>query len=142
MFKSLFQNKAQKIKNRILSTCSDLITKYEQNPNSIAPSCKDELETAISNFLATFGNNLTNWNDQEVDYIKLAHTVITNVAFDLLTSGKYHIYTGMLNPHKCGQSLRIVHDKSLEWGIMNGVISQQELDEHMLLLHKGIESVG
>lgn len=87
------------------------------------PSCKNDL-------LANIGRKIKSNIDyyahlQPLELPKTAHELISQEAFDLLTSGKYHIYTGILNQATCGENLLKVYKQNMKDSVKSGDISPE-----------------
>lgn len=132
---------ANKNTKRLINICEKLIEKYESDVFA-KPSCKHDLMAYIKNEVEQSKNEIAEWEDHDTDYIKIAHTMLANDTFDLLTSGKYHIYRGILNPMKCTDSLLKVYDESMSWGVKNGMIDAETKEEQRSYLFKCISEVG
>lgn len=103
------------------------------------PSCEQilmgEIDQAINNSekeLASF--------EPDHDYEKNALDVIYNTTFEMVTSGCYHFYAGMLKP--VGMQLRHICVFCLRKALENGTISQQQYDEQILALSNGVKYIG
>ena len=122
----------------LLSLCSQIIRRYEYGCVS---SCKDDLLQAIKTAVKA-DPSIASWEDETTNYEKLAHVCIANKAFDLLASGRYHIYTGTLNPVGCAPSLLRVYTAAISWACTNRFITEEERDQQLALLSDRIGSVG
>lgn len=139
----LFSNlNARKNTQRLLNICSDLIEKYEKFNAKLAPSCKADLYSHIKKELDQAQKEIAEWQDYDTDYIKIAHTLLTHHTFDMLASGRYHLYYGILNPMNCSSNLMTVYNKSMEWGVEHGLLTDSEKEEQLRYLIKRISQVG
>lgn len=134
------ERKYKKNQSRLLGICGELIDKYEKK--TFMQSAKQDLMKAVQLMTAPAKEEIKNWRDSEVDYIKVAHTLLANASFDLLSSGRYHLYTGMLNPMSCGKHLLDVYNSSMQYALENKFIDEQTKKEQYELLIKNISSVG
>lgn len=123
----------------LLSLCSQIIRRYEYGCTS---SCKDDLLQAIKADLKAEYHTVASWTDETMNYEKMANVCIANKAFDLLASGRYHIYTGTLNPVGCAPSLLRVYTAAISWACTNRFITEEERDQQLALLSDRIASVG
>jgi len=133
--------KKESNKNHILRVCNDLIQEYEDDSNSFIPSCKEDLMASIRKMVDESSDEIMNWTN-DVDYIKVAHSLIANHTFDMLASGRYHLYHGILNPMNCSGSLMKVYRKTMEWGLQNNQLTKEVLDEQYQYLQEQISQVG
>ena len=85
---------------------------------------------------------LAEWKDYDTDYIKIAHVMLANAAFDLLASGTYHIYYGELNPMNCSWNMMDVYKASMEYALKNNFIDEATRKEQYEYLLKCILEVG
>ena len=129
-------------KHRLLRVCNEFIEKYEEDSNSIIPSCKEDLNSVIKDLIDKSSDEIKNWRNEEVNYDKVAHSIIANASFDLLASGKYHLYYGILNPMNCSGSLMRVYKRTMAWGVENNQLTKDTLDEQLRYLHQRISEVG
>lgn len=138
----MFFNKAKRNTKKLLNTCGNLIDKYELCNTRLAPSCKIDLITSINDELQKAQDEIAEWEDYDTDYVKIAHTLLAHHAFDLLSSGKYHIHFGTLNPIGCSSNLMIVYQESMKWGVRNQLLTEAERQEQYKYLISCIAEVG
>ena len=135
---NLFSKKANKYEE-FLSNCEKTIISYEKDT---IPSCKNDLIEAIK--VMTLGAK------QEINkglippsmYDEFINKLLANCSFDLLASGKYHIFRGKLNPMSCSANLMSVHNKSIDYALNNNLITQAQKDEDHEYLMECISKVG
>jgi hypothetical protein len=87
-------------------------------------------------------DEISNWKDYDTDYIQIAHTMLAHATFDLLASGKYHLYRGMLNPMSCAENMMDVYKASMEYAFKKNFIDEQTQKEQFEFLMKCISEVG
>lgn len=126
---------------RLLNICNDLISEYEDK-NNMNPSCREDLIESIKYQVERSKAEISQWKDYDTDYIRVAHTMLANTTFDLLASGKYNLYTGVLNPMKCGSQLLKVYDASMKWAVDRNEIDETTRIEQREYLMKCISQVG
>ena len=120
----MFKTKLTHLK--LMKICELLIDKYEVKGIN-APSCKKDLLKSIERNIK---NNIDYFSHiKEPELEKAAHALISQETFELLVSGKYHIYTGILNQAACGENLLKVYRSNLKYSIISGEISQETGDE-------------
>ncbi|MBR6524376.1 MAG: hypothetical protein IKT57_00225 [Clostridia bacterium] len=134
--------KAKKRIDKILSICTDLTIRYESRSKTIVPSCKDELSAVIRERLNCAKTEIANWDDQSVDYIRIAHTMLVDCAFDLLASGRFHLHYGILNPMNCSSKLMTVYEQAMQYAVNTGEITSDTKEKQLALLAKCISEVG
>lgn len=125
----------------LLGHCLLAVEKYENESNILAPSCSDEIADALLERFMQAKDEFDEWDDT-VNYDKVAHTMLANATFDMLASGRYHLYAGMLNPLNCSANLLLVYDKSMSYGVKIGMITKAEKKEQREYLLKRISEVG
>ena len=130
----------KKNSTRLLNICEELIEKYQTN--NCKPSCKIDLLDLIGSRVAAAKAEIIEWKDCDTDYIKIAHTMLAHATFDLLASGRYHIYAGMLNPMSCAENLMNVYKASMEYGIKINLLDEKTRKEQYEYLLKCISEVG
>lgn len=136
----LFNSSFKKNSEYMLNTCSKLIKLYQSHNSS--PSCENDLLELVKNKLYSCKKEVSSWNDSKTDYNKLAHTLLANYSFDLLSSGKYHIYAGALNPMSCANNLLDVYNGCMEYGLKMGMFDEGTRKEQYKYLMDCISSVG
>ena len=130
----------KKNSTRLLNTCKELIKKYQTN--DCKPSCEYDLLELIKSQVSAAKEEIIYWKDNDTDYIKIAHTMLVHATFDLLASGRYHIYTGMLNPMSCADNLMDVYNSSMEYGVKINLLDEETRKEQYKYLLQCISAVG
>lgn len=136
--KTTIQNRAK----ALLEICERAIEEFECDDSRSIPSCKEDLMASIKNELTTVQEELSKEYFDDRDYLRIAHTLLANKAFDLLASGNYHIYYGELNPLSCASNLMKVYQKSMEYGVNSNIITGEERREQYEYLLRCISQVG
>lgn len=137
----LFTNRNYKRNStRLLNICKELIEKYQTN--DCKPSCESDLLKIIQSRVLTAKEEITEWKDSDTDYIKIAHAMLTHATFDLLASGSYHIYAGVLNPMSCADNLMDVYKASMEYGMKNNYLNEETYKEQYDYLLQCIAEIG
>ena len=127
---------------KLLKTCRELILKYEsRNPDTV-PSCEKDLMAELEKIFKASKKEIQSWDVEDTDYVRIANAWIANTAFDLLASGKYHIYYGQLNPMKCSSNLMLVYSSAMDYGESIGMITKEGIEEEFKKLHDAISHVG
>ena len=126
---------------KLLGCCMTAVEKYEKESDALAPSCLDDISETLLDIFIRSKDEFDEWDDS-VDFDKVAHTMLANATFDMLASGRYHLYTGMLNPLNCSANLMLVYDKSMAYGVRNGMITAREKEEQRNYLLECISEVG
>ena len=126
---------------KLIGCCLLAVEHYEKESNILAPSCVEEVSNTLIECFIRAKDEFDEW-DESVDYDKVAHTMLAHATFDMLASGRYHLYTGILNPLNCSANLMLVYDKSLEYGVRFGLITKEEKKEQRDYLIKCISEVG
>jgi len=70
------------------------------------------------------------------------YTVIANISGDMVESGKYHIYRGVLNPMGPGEKLLKIFDSAMDELVKLGVIEVKKVKEEKEAIRKNIKEVG
>lgn len=122
-----------------LTDCEKTIISYE---NDSQPSCKEDLMNAIKEMTHDATSSINKGELPPSRYGEFIHKLLSNCTFDLLASGKYHLYRGMLNPMSCASNLMMVHNKSLEFALQNNMITQKEIEDDSEYLRECIHQVG
>lgn len=126
---------------KLLGCCMSAVEKYENESDMIAPSCSNDVGELLFDSFVRFKDEFNEWDDS-IDFDRVAHTMLANATFDMLASGRYHLYAGILNPLNCSANLMIVYDKSMEYGVRNGMITAAEKEEQRNYLLECISEVG
>ena len=125
---------------RLLKICSDLIEKYQKQ--RIKQSCKFDLIELVKLRLQSARAEVADWKDCDTNYIQIAHTMLAHATFDLLSTGKYHIYRGILNPMSCAENLMDVYKACMEYAVSNSFIDEETQKEQYQYLLECISKVG
>ena len=126
---------------KLLGCCLLAVEKYEKEGEILAPSCADEISDILIERFIRAKDEFDEW-DETINYDKVAHTMLANATFDMLASGRYHLYAGILNPLNCSANLMLVYDKSMSYGVRIGMITKEEKKEQREYLLKCISEVG
>ena len=135
MFKS---TRIKKNTETLLTACRDLITSAEVPTEQ---SCVDELIPLCRRKCEAAKEEVANYNDQ-TDYKKLAAILVANFSFNLLASGKFHVYRGMLDPVSCANNMMRAYKAAMNYGCSIGFITQTDVDDQLDYLHELISEVG
>lgn len=119
----------------LLITTRKLIKAYEKH--SHLPSCEDDIMKIVNAMVSQSRKELDEY-PEEIDVVKVAHSWLINFSFDLLTSGRYHLYAETLNPLSCAENLMDVYKASMEYAVKSGEINEETKKEQYELLLKGI----
>jgi|GEM_PF-972272 hypothetical protein len=125
---------------RLLNICKELIEKYQTN--NCKPSAETDLLELIGSRVTASKAEISEWRDSDTDYIKIAHTMLAHATFDLLASGAYHIYSGMLNPMSCADNLMDIYKACMEYGIQTKLLDEKTREEQYEYLLQCISEVG
>ena len=136
----MFYFKAKKNIKFMILLCERLIDEYETEKTA-APSCKNDVIEEISKLLNRSKKELNEW-EADINHIRIAHSLLANTCYDLLASGNYHIYTGMLNPMKCGSRMMKVYLRCMDYAVKTNEITEQEKIEQITMLKEQMSSVG
>ena len=138
----MFGNNYRKNAKRLVDICEHFIEEYEAQSAQRIPSCKNDLLTEIKARVEADKKDIATWKDYDTDYIKIGHSLLANASFDLLASGHYHIYYGVLNPMTCSACLMAVYNGSMKWAVNKGLIDEDTRKEQYEYLLKCISEIG
>lgn len=140
---NLFQKrKTKKRMEKLWGFCEYHIMEYEKRCSYTAPSCLPDLKKQIWKMINFYADEIRDWNDDEVDYDKISHSLISHSSFDLLASGRYHLYAGMLNPMSCAMKIKTVYELNMEYALETGELTKEEMEEQFRFLQKRIKEMG
>ena len=77
-----------------------------------------------------------------VNFEKVAHTILAHTTFDMLASGRYHLYARILNPMNCSANLMLIYDKAMDYGVKIGMVTKDEQAQQRAYLLECISEVG
>ena len=138
----MFGNNYKKNAKRLIDVCEHFIDEYELQSTRIIPSCKNDMLAEIKARVEADKKDVATWKDYDTDYIQIAHSLLANVSFDLLASGRYHIYYGVLNPMQCSSALLAVYNGSMKWAVNKEIIDEDVRKEQYDYLLKCISEIG
>lgn len=140
---NLFQKrKTKKRMEKLWGFCEYHIMEYEKRCSYTVPSCLPDLKKQIWQIINSYADEIRDWNDAEVNYDYISHCLISQCAFDLLASGRYHLYAGMLNPMSCAMKMKIVYELNMEYALEIGELTKEEIEEQFRFLQKRIKEMG
>jgi len=140
--RKMFQSRSSAIADKILFKCKETIEVYEiKNGDSTIPSCEEDVIRIIKNELKNRINELCDW-EKTGNYERLAHALVCQTSFDLLASGKYHLYAGVLNPMSCAKNMKAVYMSTMDYAVDTNQISEEERKEQIDYLNQCIREVG
>lgn len=138
----LFFNQKKFIKNseKLSSICKELIESYEEH--EMHPSCLNDLMLYVKNTINAASQEIMHWNITTTEYITVANKLLAHGSFDLLASGKYHIYRGQLNFMSCAPNLMSVYNKSMEYAVKNNFIDEETKKDQYNYLIECLGQIG
>lgn len=129
-------------RKKLLDICKYHITQYEsKNPRVTTPSCKCYLIQEIKHRIDIDKVNVAKLN-HGTNWLELANANLASSAFDLLASGRFHIYYGEINPLGCSGNLLTVYELAMKWAVNNHLITPKDYDEQVKCLFERISDVG
>ena len=124
-----------KNKRLLLFYADEYIDQLEKSAAGL--SCKQDLLDAVSKDLDRYKKDIAALTDVN-DNLKLtAKKIVSNIAFDLIESGKYHLH-GRLNFFGPAKNLIYIHKTSVKEFLDSGFITQEEYEEDILALEDAI----
>lgn len=123
----------------IMQTISVFITRANQLYDY--PKCDEYIIPLIEARFKNAQREVETWDDE--DFIQLmAIKVLFHTCFDVLSSGKMHIYRGQLDPSLPGDKLMYIVRQCLSYYLKHGIATREQVDDQMEMLVENIESVG
>lgn len=136
----LFKNNYKKNLKRFWFYIDEIIDRANEKYPTL-PDCRPLLKEKLDTVVSNSKDQIKNWN-ASTNVEMYAYKILFNFAFDILSSGKLHIYRGMLNPMNCGQKLLYIVDESLDYYLRNGIATEDDVKEQKKLLHDNMSWVG
>ena len=133
------KSKAQKNQERFKFYITEIINKA--NAQFSTPDCTPYLQGGIDRFVQNSKSSFEKW-DANTNVERYAYTALFNVAFDVLRSGKMHIYRGVLNETLPCDKLFFIVDEALKYAVKNGEITEAMAREQKHILRDDIACVG
>lgn len=121
--------------------CMEAVEKYEHDGKLLSPSCTNDIKKEIFSQLIESKDEFDEW-DSSVNFEKVAHTILAHTTFDMLASGRYHLYAGILNPMNCSANLMLIYDKAMDYGVKIGMVTKDEQAQQRAYLLECISEVG
>lgn len=131
---------ARKKAKYLAKICEDLVLRYENH--RYKPSCKEAIMGPIRDMIYAAKKEISEEWDESIDYMKVAHSMLANVSFDLLASGSYHIFTGVLNPMSCADNIMDIYKSSMDYAVLIGEIDEETRNKEQHNLLSCISQVG
>lgn len=126
---------------RLERTVSDQVDLLERDLPESRPSAKPIIMEMLQPYLQNNIEDAKTWGN-DFDYAKTARILIFNIAFDSISSGKYNLYTGIINPMSAGPNLLTITQRCLDWAYEHGHITAEEKESTLKTLHENIRFVG
>lgn len=111
------------------------------NAKYTTPDCYPYIKPQLDSTIEKSKSQIENWNE-ETDVCTLAYKTLYNITFDLVSSGKMHLYRGQLDPMKPNDKLLYIIDECIDYFVKNGFISHNDAKEQKEILQENITSVG
>lgn len=118
-------------------------TEREQREKNFTglPSCLYEVKEMVNQYLDDYKNDqLLNEKLSENQIDKIAHTALHTVLWNGVSSGRYHIYTGLLTP--VGKRMHEILMINLERSIEAGYVLREDKDKYIENIKTNIDYVG
>ena len=132
-------NKPNNNKKRMYSTIEDLVKKLD-NINDGHIKCERVLLSSIKECM---DNSTYSFEDvQDTEFEIEAYKLIYSFSFDLLCSGQFHVYRGVLNELNESTHLMKICKKCLDYACKIGSITEDERKEQLEILRDEIRCVG
>ena len=132
-----FLRKTRFLKNKrlLLFYCDSFIDELEKDKE--VTSYKAELMKEISKDIDRYESEIAFYSEKSDDFKELAMKTVSDVAFDLISQGKYHIL-GRFNSSGPGGYASYIHKKAVKKFLDAGYIDQEDYDEDLLALRDAI----
>lgn len=126
--------------NYFFDICAKTIDSYQQHPTKL--SCKEDVINIIKRTFEGAKQEIAEWDNIKSECERSINGHLAQVTFDLLASGKYHLYYGVLNPMSCADNLLDVYRASMDYALRIGEITEDIQKEQYELLMSCISKVG
>lgn len=127
--------------NRIRIRARLYLQNMEATINDSLPNCQELIMEALEIILNNSFEAAKSW-DSSFDYDKHTYMVIYKISYELLLSGRFHIYRGVLNPYDESTHLIGVFRQCLEWMVQKGYIDEDYKIGELQMLWDEIQQVG
>ncbi|MCQ2452461.1 MAG: zinc ribbon domain-containing protein, partial [Oscillospiraceae bacterium] len=145
---TVIQNSPTKLtakKNLLIfqSTFEQIIDQIEKGCTDLCPSCKSVMVDELVKLYPNSIEQAANW-DSTTDFVTLAYKNAYSIAFDLLSSGNFHIHRGTLNPLSPAPRLLRVVECCLDYYVEHHIFDcdENKKAEQLSILWENIDSVG
>lgn len=129
LFKTIFFHKN---KEKILAYC-DLYIDNLLNDGDFHVDCKNELLDDIKKEIYACRAEIAGMTDYTTDFSTLAMRMICTHSFEVIESGKYHVF-GHFDNTGPGKTMLLIHKKALKYALDHGHCTQEDYDEDLLAL--------
>lgn len=119
----------------------DIVDETERLIDDGKPSCKKYILEEYSNIAKELRADSEVWED-DFDYTSVSYKLLYYISFNLLTSGRIHVYRGILDESKGASHMKKICEVCLDWCEENELISEDERQEQLGTLYKKISLVG
>lgn len=133
-FPKIMSKEAHRRESLLKETFRNFIISFQDRT---LPSCEEELMSMYRKEIQE--ENFDDWDGSE-DIQKIALFMIENFTFNMVTSGQYHIYAGVLSP--VGRQLRRICTTCIEKTNQYGYATKEESDALISSLSSCIRDMG
>lgn len=138
---STFQSKTTKNLKHLQKVFEQIIDEMENNINDLNPSCKPVLMQCFKKITVNAENEAAKWGDN-FNYKDFSYNLIYKLTAELLSSGQFHIYRGMLNPMNESSHLLSLFEQCLDWHVAKGTTDERWKRQQMDTLRRNIANAG
>jgi hypothetical protein len=126
----------QKNTKKLVNTFTKIV---EPTVGNYQPDCLPILKPMLYQATKGLSQDIKNWGT-DFDYEDMARLLIVNFTFDEVSSGKHHIYRGVLSP--VGHQLLRLYTNSMNWYQDKGKVSKEDLEDQFDIIIENISIVG
>lgn len=134
---SAFLQNSTRLRNTILS----IIRKVEDGNTKMGVSAEPDIMEIVDRQIEEARAEITEWQDYDTDYIQIANSMLCNITFDLLVSGRYHLWAGKLNEMSAANRLHDIYKDVMDWALRHDQISKEDYDACFVELRRQIRSL-
>lgn len=133
--------KAKRNIKTITTIAERIIDSSDEKLKSIDMSCKKTVMQILDAWLTSRKDEVARFSNSE-NYERRTYTMLYRSVTTELTSGKHHLYRGVLMPHSQAESFLLLFEYCLNWYVSEGDLNEESAKDERDYLNKMISEVG
>ena len=130
--------KKRQIKDLEVKEAMEILKEAENKFGTGFDLVREQIEKGINENTKQFLEVVQKWRSVR----KYVYSMIANISGDMVESGQYHIYRGVLNPMGPGQNLLKIFDSAMDELVKLGDTDKENAEKQKKAIRENIKGVG